>query len=116
MGLRVTYLKGGKIPLWRAFLRYISYYISGVFLGLGFLWIIIDNRRMGWHDKLAGTCVIYTWEARPDERFLKNAMRVLSSRREAMNQLKHQQNNLKRMLAKQKDTFAKNPPPDMDSN
>ncbi|TMG92566.1 MAG: RDD family protein, partial [Betaproteobacteria bacterium] len=25
----------------------------------GFLWIAFDKRRQGWHDKLAGTVVIY---------------------------------------------------------
>jgi len=29
---------------------------------LGFIWIGIDNRKQGWHDKLAGTLVIYTGE------------------------------------------------------
>jgi uncharacterized RDD family membrane protein YckC len=25
------------------------------------LWILFDNRRQGWHDKLAGTIVVYSW-------------------------------------------------------
>jgi uncharacterized RDD family membrane protein YckC len=41
---------------------------------LGFLWILIDNRRQGWHDKMAGTCVIYNWPARPDENFLRKRL------------------------------------------
>ncbi|MBT7879149.1 MAG: hypothetical protein HN738_13805, partial [Gammaproteobacteria bacterium] len=27
-------------------------------LGLGFIWIALDKRKQGWHDKLAGTVVI----------------------------------------------------------
>ena len=32
-------------------------------MGLGVLWVIVDDRRQGWHDKLAHTCVIYAWNA-----------------------------------------------------
>ena len=38
--------------------RYFSYIVSGVPLGLGFLWIAFDKRKQGWHDKLAGTLVV----------------------------------------------------------
>jgi uncharacterized RDD family membrane protein YckC len=27
-------------------------------IGLGFLWIAFDDRKQGWHDKIAGTVVI----------------------------------------------------------
>jgi uncharacterized RDD family membrane protein YckC len=48
----------------------IGYLLGFVSLGFGFLWILVSDRRQGWHDLLAGTYVIYTWAARPDERFL----------------------------------------------
>ena len=38
--------------------RWFSYIVSGVPLGLGFLWIAFDKRKQGWHDKLAGTLVV----------------------------------------------------------
>lgn len=38
--------------------RYLGYFVSTVFLGLGFLWVAIDARKQGWHDKLAGTVVV----------------------------------------------------------
>jgi len=38
--------------------RYFAYYLSLLPLGLGFLWIAWDERKQGWHDKLAGTVVI----------------------------------------------------------
>ena len=82
MGLRVVPLKGGKMPYLRSFIRFFGYYISMFFLFFGFVWIIVDDRRQGWHDKLAGTCVIYTWEAQPDERFLASAIKKIK-RREA---------------------------------
>lgn len=39
--------------------RYFAYYVSLIPLGLGFFWVIWDARKQGWHDKLAGTVVIY---------------------------------------------------------
>ncbi len=40
------------------FVRYLGYYVSAIALGLGFLWIAVDARKQGWHDKMAGTIVI----------------------------------------------------------
>jgi len=42
----------------RLVLRYIGYIISLLPLGLGFLWVLFDRRRQGWHDKMANTLVI----------------------------------------------------------
>ncbi len=39
--------------------RYFAYIVSTLPLGLGFLWIAFDARKQSWHDKLAGTVVIY---------------------------------------------------------
>jgi len=38
--------------------RYFGYYISGIPLGLGIIWVAFDKRKQGWHDKLAGTVVV----------------------------------------------------------
>jgi len=84
MGVRVVPLQGGKVSVWRATLRYAGYYISGAVLGLGFLWILVNNRRMAWHDAIARTCVIYAWDARPDERFLVNAQEQLDAEQYAL--------------------------------
>ncbi|RXJ71828.1 RDD family protein [Veronia nyctiphanis] len=40
--------------------RYLGYIIASVPFGLGLFWIAIDQRKQGWHDKLAGTLVIYS--------------------------------------------------------
>jgi uncharacterized RDD family membrane protein YckC len=37
--------------------RLLGYVVSSI-LYLGFIWILFDERRQGWHDKLAGTVVI----------------------------------------------------------
>jgi len=39
-------------------IRYLGYFISLFALGLGFLWIAVDRRKQGWHDKIAGTVVV----------------------------------------------------------
>jgi len=39
--------------------RYFAYLVSIIPIFLGFLWIAVDKRKQGWHDKLAGTVVIY---------------------------------------------------------
>jgi uncharacterized RDD family membrane protein YckC len=38
--------------------RYFAYIVSCIFM-LGFIWVAFDKRKQGWHDKLAGTVVIY---------------------------------------------------------
>jgi uncharacterized RDD family membrane protein YckC len=46
--------------------RYFAYYISLIPLGLGFLWVAWDERKQGWHDKLAGTVVVRRRRATSD--------------------------------------------------
>lgn len=48
--------------------RVLGYYISFLALFLGFLWVLVDDRRQGWHDKIADTIVVYDWEARLGKR------------------------------------------------
>jgi uncharacterized RDD family membrane protein YckC len=59
MGLRVITNDGHRPSVWRAVLRVWAYFLSAMVLGLGFLWILVSDQRQGWHDKLAGTYVIY---------------------------------------------------------
>jgi len=40
-------------------LRYLGMILSSVILCLGYLWILIDENNQGWHDKIAGTYVVY---------------------------------------------------------
>jgi len=39
-------------------IRYIGYFVSTIPLGLGLIWVGIDPRKQGWHDKMAGTVVV----------------------------------------------------------
>ena len=38
--------------------RYFAYFVAVIPVGLGFLWVAFDERKQGWHDKLAGTVLI----------------------------------------------------------
>ena len=52
----------GKPTKIRLVARYLGYLVSGVPFFLGFFWIAFDKKRQGWHDKLAGTIVVYDGE------------------------------------------------------
>ena len=58
MGLKVVTVDGGKLSVGKAVLRIIGYVVSGIIVYLGFLWIIWDKDKQGWHDKIAGTYVV----------------------------------------------------------
>jgi uncharacterized RDD family membrane protein YckC len=60
VGVRVVRTDGKRLKFGNALRRAIGYVISGI-LFLGYLWILFDNRRQGFHDKLAGTMVVYSW-------------------------------------------------------
>lgn len=36
----------------------IGKFVSAIALGVGFLWVLYDPSRQGWHDKIAGTYVV----------------------------------------------------------
>jgi uncharacterized RDD family membrane protein YckC len=57
-GVRVVRTDGTPVRLGRATIRSLGYLFS-VILFLGFLWVLADPRRQAWHDKLAGTLVVY---------------------------------------------------------
>ena len=60
-GLIIVDAKTGEKPSTGQFIvRYLGYYVSIIPLSLGFIWVGIDKRKQGWHDKLAGTVVIKT--------------------------------------------------------
>jgi uncharacterized RDD family membrane protein YckC len=42
----------------QAVVRYLGYYLSTLFLCLGFIWVGLDPRKQGWHDKLANSVVV----------------------------------------------------------
>ena len=64
LGVRIVRTDGKRLRWGNAIRRKVSYWISAL-LFLGFLWVIVDNRRQAWHDRLAGTLVLYSW---PEQR------------------------------------------------
>ena len=49
---------GQPISTGKAFGRYLAYYVSILPFMLGVIWVGIDKKKQGWHDKLAGTVVV----------------------------------------------------------
>ncbi|MBN2569223.1 MAG: RDD family protein [Deltaproteobacteria bacterium] len=62
IGLRVIQKSGASMTLGIAFLRWVGYLISKIFLYLGFIWVAFNREKRGWHDFIAGTCVVRTAE------------------------------------------------------
>lgn len=50
---------GGAPSTGKLVVRYVAYLVSMLPLFLGFIWIGIDRRKQAFHDKIAGTVVIY---------------------------------------------------------
>jgi uncharacterized RDD family membrane protein YckC len=65
MGIRVVGTKGRRLSVARSILRTVAYLVSLLPVFAGFLWVIFDSDRRGWHDHLAGSRVVYE-PAEPD--------------------------------------------------
>jgi uncharacterized RDD family membrane protein YckC len=63
MGIRVVGINGRRLPPARALVRTVAYLVSLVPLFAGFLWVLVDRERRGWHDHIARSRVVYE----PDE-------------------------------------------------
>jgi uncharacterized RDD family membrane protein YckC len=81
LGVRVVGMDGKRLSFPRALLRYAGYLLSALPLGAGFFWILADDERRGFHDKIARTWVINTWAARYDENFLADELKDLGQNR-----------------------------------
>ncbi len=49
---------GGRPTTKQFVIRYLAYGLSTLPCFLGYLWIVFDRRKQGWHDKLADTVVV----------------------------------------------------------
>ncbi len=58
LGIRVVTERYHTLTAENAAWRYIWKYVSALVLMLGFIWVIFDPKKQGWHDKLAHTYVI----------------------------------------------------------
>jgi uncharacterized RDD family membrane protein YckC len=77
LGVKVVAIRGGPIGLRRSLARLFGYVLSAVPCYLGFFWMLGPQRR-GWHDRLAGTEVVYVATGRrpvPGERLATRMLR-----------------------------------------
>ncbi len=59
MRMRIVDMESFNKPTFKQFiLRYSAYLLSAIPLTLGFMWIMWDEERQGWHDIIANTTVI----------------------------------------------------------
>ena len=59
VGVKIVDAQTGQAPATRRLvIRLLCYLVSALPLYLGFLWIAVDRRKQGWHDKIAGTVVV----------------------------------------------------------
>lgn len=64
LGVRVVRATGADLSPGRAVVRTLAFPFSFVLFGLGFAGIVIGRRRRALHDLIAGTAVVYAWDAR----------------------------------------------------
>ena len=62
-GVQVLTDEGRDVSGWRAIGRTLALPLSFLILGLGFLGILLGDRRRALHDVIAGTVVVYAWDA-----------------------------------------------------
>lgn len=60
LGIRVVDATTGMLPSHgQALKRLAGYLVNNLLWSLGYLWVAVDSRKQGWHDKLAGTVVVH---------------------------------------------------------
>ncbi len=64
LGLRVVRADGTEIVPSQGVLRALVFPLSFLLLGLGFLGILFQHERRALHDLIAGSAVVYAWNAR----------------------------------------------------
>jgi uncharacterized RDD family membrane protein YckC len=64
LGVRVVRADGAILEPRRGVLRAIVFPLSFLLFGLGFLGILVQREHRALHDLIAGSAVVYAWEAR----------------------------------------------------
>jgi uncharacterized RDD family membrane protein YckC len=64
LGIRVVRTDGTPIGWKQAVVRTLAFPLSFLLLGLGFIGILTSRNRHALHDRIAGTAVVYSWDAR----------------------------------------------------
>jgi uncharacterized RDD family membrane protein YckC len=58
LGLQIVGMDGKPVDVKTAGLRLLGSIVSGIAIGIGFIWIGFDEKKQGWHDKIAKTFVV----------------------------------------------------------
>jgi uncharacterized RDD family membrane protein YckC len=64
VGLRAVRSDGRDLTTGRAVLRVLAFPLSFLLFGFGFLLVLLKRDRRALHDLVAGTAVVYAWDAR----------------------------------------------------
>jgi uncharacterized RDD family membrane protein YckC len=64
LGIRVVRCDGADLRPRQAVVRTVVFPLSFLFFGLGFAGILVQRDRRALHDLIAGTVVVYAWDAR----------------------------------------------------
>jgi uncharacterized RDD family membrane protein YckC len=64
LGVRVVRADGAAAEPRRGVVRALVFPLSFLLFGLGFLGILVQRERRALHDLIAGTAVVYEWDAR----------------------------------------------------
>jgi uncharacterized RDD family membrane protein YckC len=79
VGVEVVGQDGSHVGTQRGLVRTLAFPLSFLLLGLGFLGILLGRDRRALHDVIAGTAVVYAWDAR--EARLRSLARERNDRR-----------------------------------
>lgn len=58
MNIKVVRTSGGELGFGVAVLRYVGRILSSIPCGLGYFWMLWDDERQTWHDKISSTYVV----------------------------------------------------------
>ncbi|MBV8462597.1 MAG: RDD family protein [Acidimicrobiales bacterium] len=64
LGIKVVRTDGSPLGLRQAVVRTLVFPLSFICFGLGLVGIVLTRDRHAWHDRIAGTAVVYSWDAR----------------------------------------------------
>ena len=77
LGIRVVRADGTILPPKQAVLRSLVFPLSFLLFGLGFIGILVQHEHRALHDLIAGSAVVYSWDARAAQlRFLARQAEV----------------------------------------
>jgi uncharacterized RDD family membrane protein YckC len=64
LGVQVVRADGMRLHPWQGWVRSLTFPLGFLTLGLGFLGILLGGQRRALYDLIAGTTVVYAWDAR----------------------------------------------------